>query len=41
VTWIKLDPSATATRAGNQHLAMMVAALISAGTLILASSQDW
>jgi hypothetical protein len=26
--WIKLDPSATATRASNEHLALSVVALI-------------
>jgi len=38
--WIKLDTSATATRASNEHRVVIVVALIAAGTRMPASTQE-
>ncbi|HSR86550.1 MAG TPA: hypothetical protein VLM11_20440 [Streptosporangiaceae bacterium] len=40
MAWINLVPSATATRASNEHLAVVEATLIAAGTEMQAASQD-
>jgi len=40
VAWINLVFGATATRASNEHEGVVVAALIAAGSGILAASED-
>ena len=40
MAWINLDSRATAARAGNEHFAVYVAALIAAGSAIQAASED-
>jgi hypothetical protein len=40
VAWINLVSSATANRDSNEHLAVVVAALIAVGRVMQAASQD-
>jgi hypothetical protein len=40
VAWINLVSDATATRASNEHMAVVVAALVAAGSGTEAASED-